>query len=218
MNSSRRRYLMTAGAVTVGIAGLAGCLGDNGDDAGAAETSHECDITERDPVSGLPQPTVGGDDAAAVVEVFEDFTCPGCRDFALGDLGTLKDDYAGDDVRFEHYDFPVTGSDWQNRLPNAARSIQDEFDDETFYEFSLLAYENQDEYSWQVIGDIAEDVGADPCQVLSDANYGTYQQVIDDNQQYGQQQDVPGTPGVIVNGQIVDPNYGDVSAAIESNL
>jgi len=216
MNQTRRGYLLKAGVVAVGTAGLAGCLG--GDDVGsAADTSHECELTEREAVGELPQPTVGDADSTVTVEVFEDFACPACRSFALGDLGRLKDDFAGEDVKFEHYDFPVTPSEWSEPVANAARSIQHEHDDDLFYQFSQAAYENQDDYSWQVIGDIAEDVGADPCRVLSDASAGTYDQVIEANSQEAQQREAPGTPTVFVAGENVDASYDAVSNAIEAN-
>lgn len=218
MNPSRRRYLMTAGAVAVGTAGLAGCLGGNGDTTGASETSHECDIIDRDPVDELAQPAVGSADAPVVVEVFEDFGCPGCATFATGDLSELKSDYAGDDVRFEHYDFPIPASDWSEAVGNAARSIQDAHGDEAFFEFSLASYENQSEHSWQLIGDLAEDVGADPCDVLSDAANEAYSAVLQANRDEGEARDIPGTPSVFVERTLVDRTYGDVSAAIESHL
>ncbi len=211
MQQTRRTYLATTGTLAVGTA-LAGCLGGESDNV---ETSYECDLIERDPVDELPQPRLGPEDADATVAVFEDFACPGCRDFALGDLADLKADFS-DSVAFEHYDLPIPVSDWSERVANAARSIQDEHDDEAFFEFSTAAYENQDDYSWQVIGDIADDVGADPCVVLSDAATETYSAVLDANVDEGRQRDVPGTPTVFVDGEMVDASYGAVEAALDA--
>ena len=209
MKQTRRTYLATASTVAVGTVGLAGCLGGSP----AAETSHNCDLPDRDQVGELPQPRVGPDDAAVTVEVFEDFACPGCRTFAIGDLSRLKDDFA-DEVAFEHYDLPIPVSDWSERIANAARSVQDQYGDETFFAFSQLAYENQDDYSWQLIGDLAEEVGADPCIVLSDASNETYAPVINANVDDARQRDVPGTPTAFVNGEMVDASYRAVEAAI----
>lgn len=215
MKQTRRGYLATTGALTVGLAGLSGCLGGSA----SVETSYDCELAERDPVAELPQPTVGDPAADITVEVFEDFACPACANFATGDLGLLKDEYAGSAVKFEHHDFPIPVSDWSERVANAARSIQDAHDDETFFEFSQAAYENQRDYSWQLIGDLAEGVGADPCQVLSDGSNATYAQVLQANRDDGEQRDIPGTPGVFVNGELIeDTSYSSVSTAIEFYL
>ena len=210
MQQTRRTYLAATGALAVGTA-LAGCLGNGSDDV---ETSYECDLIERDPVSELPQPRLGPEDAEATVAVFEDFACPGCRNFALGDLADLKADFS-DSVAFEHYDFPIPVSDWSERVANAARSVQDEHGDEAFFEFSTAAYENQADYSWQVIGDVADDVGAEPCVVLSDAATETYSAVLDANRTEGQQRDIPETPTVFVDGQEVESSYDAVEAALD---
>ena len=212
MKQTRRTYLATAGAIAVGTAGLAGCLGNG---SAAADTSHECEITERDQITELPQPQLGPADASVTVTVFEDFGCPGCRDFALGDLADLKADFS-DEVQFEHYDFPIPASDWSEAIANAARSIQDNHGEEAFFEFSAAAYENFDDYGWQLIGDLAEDVGADPCVVLSDAANETYSAVLQANFEEGEQRDIPGTPTAFVNDQEVEPRYSDVEAAIEN--
>ena len=222
MNQTRRNYL--AGAVALGTTALAGCLGDGSGDnsVSPADTSHDCTLTERDPVAELPTPTVGGEDASVTVEVFEDFACPHCRDFFLGDLDALKDEYAGETVAFEHRDLPLPVSAWSERVANAARSVQDATDEATFFEFARLAYENQPEYSWQVVGDLANDVGVDPCRVLSDASNGTYDEVLQaDRSAADSRLDQLTTPSVFVNGEVITPTegwYGPISSEIESNL
>lgn len=213
MNHTRRSYLAATGTVAVGTA-IGGCLGG----PPAAETDHSCDLTERDPVSELPQPRVGPSDATVTVAVFEDFSCPHCARFATGDFSRLKEEFADDPaVAFEHYDFPIPVDEWSERVANAARSIQEAHDDETFFEFSVAAYENQDDYSWQLVGDLAEDVGVDPCRTLSDATYGTYNQVLEANKQDGETRGIPGTPATFVNGELTQSAYSNIESAIESN-
>jgi len=214
MNQTRRRYLAATGAIAVGT-GVAGCLGGSG----AAETSHSCELTERQAVEVLPQPRLGPTDAEITVAVFEDFGCGHCADFVLGPFERLTDEFADDaSVAFVHYDLPLPVNDWSTRVANAARSVQEAADDETFYEFSRLAYENQSEYSWQVVGDLAENVGVDPCRILSDATHETYQPVLDAN--VAEFEDLgleKRTPTVLVNGQSVVPTDEAVTSAIESN-
>ncbi|RJX42994.1 DsbA family protein [Halonotius aquaticus] len=218
MPSTRRAYLTTVG--TAAAVGLAGCAGDTG----PGTTSHSCELTEREPVADLSQPVVGPSEATVTVDVFEDFACPHCADFATGGLSQLKTDYlAGETVRFRHFDFPIPVSDWSNRVANAARSVQQTQDDAAFFEFSLAAYENQADYSWQLIGDLADEVGADPCRVLSDASNATYEQVLSANRQTGIDRGVESTPGIFVNDTLIEPPesggwYEPVSSAIDDAL
>jgi len=220
MKQTRRRYLASTGAVTLGT-GLAGCTGGSGPPA--TQTSHSCDLTERNAVEELPQPRLGPEDAAVTVAVFEDFACPHCATFATGAFSDLKTEFDDDDaVAFEHYDFPIPVSDWSGRVANAARSVQEAAGDGAFFEFSEAAYANQDDYSWQVVGDLADDVGVDPCRVLSDATHKPYEVVLQANRQEGEDRDIPGTPAVFVGGHLVPPNengelYGPIKSAIESN-
>jgi len=214
MEHTRRTYLASTGALAVGSLGLAGCLGGSP----AANTSHSCELTDRAQVSELPQPRLGPADAAVTVAVFEDFACPHCRDFSTGPFSDLKDEFADDSaVAFEHYDFPIPVSDWSGRVANAARSIQEATDDPTFFEFAGAADENQDDYSWQVVGDLAADVGADPCRALSAATHKAYEPVLQANRQEGQNREIPGTPAVFVNGQLTTATYSEITTAIESS-
>ena len=225
MNTMRRNYLAGVSVAALGTTALAGCLGDDSGDnsVSPADTSHDCTLSERDPVDALPTPTVGSADAPVTVEVFEDFACSHCRDFFLGDLDALKDEYAGETVAFEHRDLPLPVSAWSERVANAARSVQDATDEATFFEFARLAYENQSDYSWQVVGDLASDVDVDPCRVLSDASNGTYDGVISADRSAAENRlDQLTTPSVFVNGEAISPGgdgwYGPISSAIESNL
>jgi len=214
MPPTRRTYLTTIGsAATIG---LAGCTGDSG----LRTTSHNCELADREPVAELPHPTQGDDDATVTVDLFEDFACPHCATFALEDFGRLVDEYAGEDVRFRRFDFLVVRSDWNEPVANAARSVQDALDDGAFFEFAEAAYENQSEYSWQVIGDIAEAVDADPCRVLSDADGGTYDSVIQADQTEAENRGVTGTPIASVDGQLLErvASYENVSSAIDDAL
>ena len=225
MSPTRRTYLTTVGTAAA-VVGLAGCSDTNSssDASGATATSHDCELTDREPVAELSQPVEGSSDAAVTVDVFEDFACPHCADFATGGLTQLKNEYVeGGDVRFRHFDFPIPVSDWSGRVANAARSIQETQGDAAFFAFSLAAYENSEDYSWQLIGDLAEDVEADPCRVLSDASNATYEQVLSANRQTGIDRGVESTPGIFVNDTLIEPPesggwYDPVSSAIDDAL
>lgn len=215
--SSRRSYLTAAGALAT--TALAGCLGGG---SGTPDTSYECELAAGDEVSELPQPTLGPSDATVTVDVFEDFACPHCADFSLNILSDVRANYIddGEDVRIRHFDYPVPVNEWSRPVANAARYVQDQHGDAAFYAFSTLAYENQADYSWQVVGDLTTDLEADtdPCGVLSAASAGTYSKVIDDDRFTGDDRGVAGTPTVFVNGELVDRNYGAIAGAIDAAL
>ena len=219
MSHTRRGYLTTLGAAAT--VGLAGCTGGN---SWVPETSYDCELTDRESVTELPQPVAGPSDAAVTVDFFEDFACPHCADFATGGLSQLKNEYLDEgNVRFRHFDFPIPVSEWSGRVANAARSIQDTQDDAAFFEFSLAAYENQADYSGQLIGDLAADVGADPCRTLGDASNATYEPVLNDNRETGSNRGVNSTPGIFVNDTLIEPPetggwYDPVSGAIDDSL
>lgn len=217
MERTRRAYLATTGALAVGTAGVAGCLGSSTPDV---DTSYDCELTDSDPVSHIAQPSVGDPNAEVTVELFEDFACPHCSTFARNSLPALKSEYAGSEVRFEHHDYLVVDSVWNGPVANAARSIQAAHGDETFFEFATAAYEKYYDYSWQRIGTFAEEVGADPCQVLSDASNGTFRDVIEANTDRAEDLRVPGTPGARVDGTVLDEvaSYDSISRAIEQAL
>jgi len=224
MPPTRRTYLTTVG--TAAAVGVAGCSGTNSssDASGAAATSYDCELTDREPVSELSQPVAGPSDAAVTVDVFEDFACPHCADFATGGLSQLKDEYLdGGNVRFRHFDLPIPVSEWSGHVANAARSIQDTQGDAAFFEFSLAAYENINNYSWQLIGDLAADVGADPCRTLSDASNATYEPVLNDNRETGSDRGVESTPAIFVDDTLIEPPetggwYDPVSSEIDATL
>lgn len=219
MTIRRRAYLTAIGsAATVG---LAGCLGGGE----SIQTSYDCDLTSREPVSSLPQPTLGPDDASVTVDLFEDFACPHCATFATGSLQQLKTEYLdGESVRFRHFDFPIPVSEtWSYAVANAARSVQDSLTDAAFFEFSLAAYRNQADYTYELLADRADTVGADPCRVMRDISSETYDQVVAENKETGVSRGVESTPQIFVNGaKVTVPRDGDrytqISNAIDANL
>ena len=214
--STRRAYLSAVGVVATTT--LAGCAGGSG----TPDTSFDCDVEAPESVSNLSQPTLGPTDAVVTVDIFEDFACPHCRDFHLNTLDEIRADYISPDssVRIRHYDAPVPVNEWSRPVANAARWIQDSHGDEAFYSFGRLAYQNQAELSWEVIGNITTELGVDasPCDVLSAASNSTYKDVIDANNATARERDIPGTPTVFVNGQQVDRTYDAISTTIESQI
>lgn len=218
MQRTRRSVLVALGS-TASI-GLAGCLGEDGPD-----TTYDCDLAEPEPVAELPQPTIGEEDAPVTVDIYEDYTCGGCAAFATGPFDDLRAEFVDTgDAQFRHYDFPIPVDEtWAYPIASAARAVQHTVDDETFFAFSKGIYEHFGEYSWQAVGDVANEVGADPCTAISRGHHETYRTVSEADRNAGEAIGVPGTPTIVVDGEMVEYEspadaYGPVAAAIEAAL
>lgn len=216
MDTTRRSLLATVGGGTT--IGLAGCLGAIGG-GGAAN----CDTQEEDPVSSMPAPAMG--DGDVTVRVWSDYACPHCATFSAEALPQIEENYVSSgDVTYEHHDFPIPVSEkWSWAAASAARGVQDSMDDETFFEMSALLFENQNKYTMKLVGDLAEQVGADRCAIVGDAEYGTYRPVLERDRQRGSSAGVAGTPAIFVNDQQVDFSgassfYPPIEEAIENAL
>lgn len=213
MNVSRRAVLATIGTASVATAG---CLG-------GADQSHDCgELSEPDPVAELDRPTLGPDDADVVVAAFDDFACPHCATFKLEVFPSVRSEYVEEGlVQFRQYDFPIpVDEDWSPAVANAARGVSDRFDDETYFEYATLLFEQQrgDGYSYEAIGDLAEEVGGDGCLAIADAEFEPYEAVVQADREEGEDRGVSGTPTVFVDDQKVSPEFDSIAEAIDDRL
>jgi protein-disulfide isomerase len=210
MEHTRRQYLAAA-AGAAGLGATAGCLG-------GGQGTDDCTIEDESTVSKLAAPTLGPDDASVAVVTFEDFACPHCATFGLEVLPEIRSEYVDPGVaRVEHRDFPIPVDErWSWQVASAARGVQDETDDATFFEYAHALFENQDAYSARLLTDLANDVGAPGCAIQADALNGTYRPVIEADRQSGIDSGVEGTPTVFVAGRPVEPTYDAIAAAIEA--
>lgn len=218
--STRRRYL----ASLAGLFATAGCLGQESDEGPVPTRAAEQPGTEAaipvTQVDSLETPTRGDPDADVTVSVYEDFACPHCRDYTLSVLPKLRDEFIEPGkVRYERYDFPIPVHErWSWAAANAARSVQNDVGTDEFWRYSHLLYENQDQYSYGLIGELAEEVDGDPETVRAAAEEGVYREVLEEDRKQGQNRGVTGTPTVFVNGNHVEQSYEEVSQAIRSEL
>ncbi|OSP10082.1 disulfide bond formation protein DsbA [Halorubrum ezzemoulense DSM 17463] len=221
-----RRSLLAAGA-TAGVVGVAGCLGGGGGDGNGGELSldtgsYDCSLSEPTDPNLDYRPTLGDPDADVVVRAFEDFTCGHCATYNLDHFPTIREEYVDPGrVRYEHWDFPIPVNErWAVPVASAARGVGIRHDDEAFFEFAKAAYESQGNYSGEALGSAAETAGADPCAVLSDAEFSTYEAATQDDRSEGSSMGVEGTPTIFVNGEPVEGGYAaeTVAAAIDAEL
>lgn len=191
MDFSRRALLATAGATAA--TGLAGCT--------RGASTYDCDLDEPSAVSTLPRPVEGDPDADVTLAVYEDFGSPATAEWKLEEYPEIREEYVETgDVRYEHWDFPMPASQWSEAVANAARGIQDRRDEETFFAFSRLAHERQADHSEDVIGAIAEEIGADPCLAIADARHEPYHDVLMTDRGMAVDDGIDGAPTVVVDG------------------
>lgn len=207
--------LAATGASLAGLSGLAGCLGGGGPAAAG-----NCDITDEATVDELPPPVAGDPDAEVTVMAFEDFACPHCQTYQVEVFPTIREEYvASDQIRYEHHDLPIPVDDrWSWWVASAARGVQDTVGDDAFFTFAEAAYRRQDEYSLDVLAEVAESAGADPCEIQNDAANEVYRPVLEADRQRGRDLGVSGTPTVFVNGRQVNADVSAMRSAIESAL
>ncbi|AUV81574.1 protein-disulfide isomerase [Salinigranum rubrum] len=210
MHTTRRALLAGTGATLVATAG---CLGSV---TGSGGGDSNCDLSARSPVESLPAPSLGPDDAGVTVMSFEDFSCPHCQTYHLEEFPSIESELVGGDVRYEHHDLPIPVSQqWSWAAASAARAVQDSTDDETFFAYAKSLFENQGSYSMSLVESLANDVGADGCDVRAAAENGRYRPVLEADRQRGLDMGVQGTPTVFVNGQEVTATFDAVRAAVE---
>jgi protein-disulfide isomerase len=209
MDATRRGYLAGAAVAT---AGVAGCLG------GGGSGGNDCEPVDEPTVSELPAPTLGPSDAAVTVQAFEDFACPHCATYSLDVFPRVREEFVDAGVvRYEHHDLPLPVDErWSWAAGSAARGVQDETDDGSFFEFAHLLFENQGEFSLSLIRDLADRVGAPGCAIRADADNGTYRPVLEADRRRAVEMGAEGTPAVFVEGRAVRPGYDAIAAAIEA--
>ncbi len=206
---SRRRFLAVAATGVTGA--VAGCLGGGSPD------------TDGETVDELPTPVQGDPDADVTVAAYEDFSCPHCRTYQLSVYPSVKEEFVDTErIRYEHHDFAIpVDEDWSYQIPSAARAVQDTEGDDAFFEFAQSIFSYQGEYSFDVVEQVGNDVGADGGVVSDAAESLTYLPVVEADSEAGQELGINSTPTLTVNGELVTPQqdesfYQQIASAIEA--
>ncbi|MFC7215497.1 thioredoxin domain-containing protein [Saliphagus sp. GCM10025334] len=229
MNVTRRRFAaLAAGSALAG----AGCLGggdaesdgngngeENGNGGGnGGGNGNGSDVNEDDL---LEIPVIGDPDADVTVTVFEDFGCGHCALYHTEIFPDIKEAYVdAEQIRYEHRDFPIpVQEEWSYAVASAARSVQDQEGDEAFFEFTGEIFTHWDDgYSYDLIEQVASDLGFDAEQVRADAEDVTYRDGLEAERAHGMELGIEGTPWIVVDGERVEPDTAAIVGAIDEAL
>lgn len=155
--SGARAAAVTLTVLLAGL-GLSACTGDDSDGPDAGPTPGLADppgttepIPDREPVERAPADGVNVPETfagrAPSLEIYVDFQCPSCRDFAqtyVADLAEAAED--GDlNVTFHHLSFLDSSSpnEYSVRAANAALCVHDAAGSEAYVDFYLALFEQQ---------------------------------------------------------------------------
>lgn len=227
-----RRQVLAATGATVTLAGCTGGGstptadgqgdGGNGDDTGSGDGSGET------PVGRLDPPVKGDPDAEVTLAVYEDFACPHCRDYNANGYPRLEEELVDPGrVRYEHRDLPIPVLDPESfEAASAARAVQDRHGDGPFWDYADALFANQGALGSEtpaLYADLAADLGYDGEVVRADAVDRAYADTVGGDRQRGVDAGVEGTPGFVVNGEMVTSGFGEstvetVRSAIEDRL
>ncbi len=192
----RRYYLALVGGLL-----SSGCLGGN----------------QNTQNSNIGSPKIGNPNSQTVVNVYEDFMCPHCRDFNLEIYPRLKENYIDPgEILYIHNDFPIPVHNplsWQAAI--AARSVQVNLGEEEFWTYKSQIFENQNSVSVENLVSWAQDLGMEEQTIRSDIENSTYRNVVEQDRQEGVNKGVRGTPSIFINGEKLNTiSYNSITRSI----
>jgi protein-disulfide isomerase len=145
-------------------------------------------------------PARGPEDAPVLIIEFSDFECPFCGRFYTETLPLIMENY-GDQIRFVYRDFPLTQI--HASAQKAAEAAQCAFDQDSFWEYHDLLFENQGALDDASLKGYADQLGLDGEEFADCLDSGRYAQEVQGDYRDGLAAGVEGTPTFFINGQRV---------------
>ncbi len=219
-SQERRRRMLSMALVVAGVSAIAAGLLilPNLTPVGDFE---QIETRERPLADGT---TLGDPDAPVVLEVFEDFQCPACRQFNQQSEQLLEQEWVADGtVRLIFRQYPFIGP--ESEL--AAHASLCAADQDRFWDYHDLLFANQigenvGSFTQRRLVAFADSLGLQMGAFESCLEGEFHQAEIDSDRALGQEYGVSGTPSIIINGtqyfRGFVPSYDDLSAAIEQAL
>ncbi|PJF43720.1 MAG: hypothetical protein CUN55_07690, partial [Phototrophicales bacterium] len=147
-------------------------------------------------------PFLGPEDAPITIVEFSDYNCGFCGRFHSTTLDPLLEHY-GDLVKFVYREYPVIGGQNTADIGAAAQCLNEQ---NLYWEFTELVWQNQTspnrvQIDGNVLGDYAEQVGADTDALLECLESGRGFDVVLADFEAGRAFNITGTPTFFINGE-----------------
>ncbi len=185
---------------------------DEGTTDGAVAVYVESDYYDED------DPMIGDEDATVTIVEFSDFQCPYCSRFYTDAYLSIKENYIDTGkVKLVFRDFPLS---FHSEAEPAALAAECAHEQDMFWEFHDMIFENQDDMSSSAYLAWATELGMDIDQFSECVEAETYASEVSEDYNAGGQLGVTGTPGFFINGELVvgAQPYSVFAAAIEAAL
>lgn len=153
-----------------------------------------------DGVSVDDDPAWGPEQAAVTIIEFSDYQCPFCGRFFEQTYSTLKDVY-GEQVRYVFRDFPLTTI--HPGAKESAEAAQCAFEQDRFWDYHDLLFENQQAQDKDSLIGYAADLGLEADAFAACLDSGKYANEVQADVDAGLSYGVAGTPTFFVNGRKV---------------
>lgn len=144
-------------------------------------------------------PFRGPEDAPIIMVEFSAYACPFCGRHFQQTLGPLLENY-GQYIRYVYRDFPVIRQEVS--FP-AAMAAQCAFEQDKFWEFHDLLFQNQSELGRDLFLRIGREVGLEMEAFTACVDENRYENEVLDDYYAGDALGITGTPSFYINGQIV---------------
>jgi protein-disulfide isomerase len=173
--------------------------------------------------------SIGNPEAPVVIEIFSDFQCVACREFAKTVEPLLIQNHVSTgQVYLIYRQYPFmddrvsTNESKQSANASLCAAEQDRFWDFHDILFANLTGVNVGSFTDRRLIAFAETLGLEMARYESCFRENRYKSIIDDDIALGQERNVTGTPSVFVNGELITPgfvpSYQNLRQSIEEEL
>lgn len=149
-------------------------------------------------------PFMGDKNAPVTIVEFSDYECPFCKRFYDNTLPQLKEKYIDTGkVKFVYRDFPLNFHKGARPAAIAAECAREQGGDETYFKFHDLIFENQGSLNNDTLKQHADTLGLNTSEFNDCFDSQKYADEVDKDFADGKMAGVTGTPGFLINGQLV---------------
>ena len=146
-------------------------------------------------------PVLGAEDAPITIVEFSDFQCPYCNRFVQQAYPKIKKEFVDTGlVKIVYRDLPLSFHDNAQKAAEAGECAHDQG---KFWEYHDKLFANQDSLGVDSLKKYAADLGLDVEEFNQCLDSGKYSQEVQEDAQAAQQQGISGTPGFVINGQVL---------------